>query len=254
MIEKELVIEKTQLVLLEGGRFKFGDIWGDGDKDEYPIQELEMSSFYAGKYCVSLGEFVGFLNEIPADSQGLIDEYIDLDAFSCITRNKEHFSIDKADAMQPVTSVSWTGANAYCGWLSQKENVQFRLLSEAEWQFAAMGSNNTKWAFGNDFDPSKYVFGKSKPENVDCGTPQENGLYNMTGNIFEWVNDEYGFTLNQSESDAIKEHRVIKGGSFILSEKNNLRNSKRFSCHEKSCLKSNGFRIGANYEPHLKQK
>jgi formylglycine-generating enzyme required for sulfatase activity len=149
----------------------------------------------------------------------------------------------------PVVYVSWLGAVAYCEWLSEKTGRSVRLPNEVEWQYAALGPRGLKWGLSDTFDPDGYICGRDGPAPVDCGQPSEWGLFNITGNVFEWCADEYGFALaNDRKDNRLRQNRVIKGGAFILRDSANFRNAKRFSCHQQSCLFSLGFRVAASID------
>ena len=238
---------QPDLVEIPGGSFRMGDVWGDGEPDELPVHEVSVKPFLLGKHAVTNREFLRFLQDVnsPGDEEGGL--FIDIRNNNPIVFNEAGFGCKSGSENHPVTYVNWRGAGAYCGWLSRKTGLSFRLPSEAQWQYAAMGPDELKWSLGDTFNREDYVSGKDGPEPVDSGRPSAFGLYNVTGNVFEWCEDEYGFRLDcGDEANILKRNRVIKGGAFILRDSANFRNAKRFSCDQRSCLFSIGFRVAAS--------
>lgn len=149
---------------------------------------------------------------------------------------------------RPVIFVSWNDAQAYVDWLKKKTGAPYRLLSEAEWEYAARGCTsttcpNTPFWFGSirpevaNYD-SRYVYeGSAKAERqqqtvpVDTGGPNPFGLYNMLGNVQQWVEDCWNATPNSGQSAAPVltgdcADRVIRGGSWA-DKPENLRAAAR---------------------------
>jgi len=82
------------------------------------------------------------------------------------------------------------------------------------------------------------------------GPESELGFLHLTGNVFEWTLDEYTVSLDRSDPAAgLPGSRVVKGGAFILREPPGLRNARRFSCVEESCLDCVGFRVAREAAP-----
>jgi formylglycine-generating enzyme required for sulfatase activity len=233
-----------ELQPIPGGPTAIGDLWGDGEADERPVRELALADFALGRYPVTNAQFALFLNESGALRRpgprladvraraGALREEAGL--VRCREGREQH----------PVAYVPWRGARAYCAWLRERTGRPFRLPTEAEWQHAAQGPRRVKWALGETFEAERYVCrcGGSRP--VGGGAPSALGLFDVTGNVFEWTEDEYAFSL-APEAARLARHRIIKGGAFILGEAANLRNARRFSCHEESCLACVGFRVAA---------
>ncbi|MCX7746872.1 MAG: formylglycine-generating enzyme family protein [Clostridia bacterium] len=238
-------IEIPELVRLEEDDFIMGDIWGDGDLDELPTYQVHMKPFFISKYTITNRAFQCFLNDIKSELDQDGNKIIDLDkADSLILKRNGEFRCKEGYEEYPVTRISWYGARAYCQWLGNKAGKKFKLPTECQWQYASMGPKRLKWALGDIFDRSEYIVNCNEPESAKSGKESDTGLFNVTGNVFEWCEDEYAFKLNCKEDDKIlKKHRVIKGGAFILGESHNLRNGKRFSCYEASCLNCIGFRV-----------
>jgi formylglycine-generating enzyme required for sulfatase activity len=95
-------------------------------------------------------------------------------------------------------NVSWHDAKEYVGWLSRKTGMTYRLLSEAEWEYAARAGTTTKYAFGDTIDKSQAHFGvgrrwSSVGKTVEVGSfpPNKFGLYDLQGNVWELVEDNW---------------------------------------------------------------
>ncbi|MGE0628967.1 MAG: formylglycine-generating enzyme family protein [Hyphomicrobiaceae bacterium] len=125
---------------------------------------------------------------------------------------------------RPVVNVSWNDAHDYLGWLSRATGRSYRLLSEAEWEYAARAGTTTRYHFGNDEKRlSEFAWYASNcglsTHRVGTKKPNNFGLHDMHGNVWEWVEDCYGSYLiaptdgtpNKSEKC---NSRVLRGGSW----------------------------------------
>ena len=236
-----------EFVKIPGGTFVMGDVWRDGLPDEQPARETEVASFLLGACAVSCRQFVGFANDPSSclgGRSGAIDVHGETSPFAW--EGGRYWCRDGCEE-RPATCIDWAAARAYCRWLGQRVGADVRLPSEVEWQYASGGPQRFKWTLGNTFRRDHYVCGCAGPQPADWGEPSAWGLLNMTGNVFEWTADEYRFSYH-TDAQRLPGNRVIKGGAFILSESVNLRNSRRFSCDERSCLSSIGFRVACSID------
>src|SRR5262249_16038271 len=132
---------------------------------------------------------------------------------------------------RPVINVSWFDATAYVKWLSAKTGQQYRLLTEAEWEYAARAGTSTAYFWGNQI-------GRNQANCEGCGSRWDNkqiapvgsfpanafGLHDMHGNVWQWVEDRYDDNYNDAPADGrtwtsaencISENtRVLRGGSW----------------------------------------
>jgi formylglycine-generating enzyme required for sulfatase activity len=130
----------------------------------------------------------------------------------------------------PVTNVSWTSTQFYIDWLNRTEpldnELNYRLCKEAEWEYAARAETSTKWSCGNDHTClDKHAWygelvttGSAHP--VKTKEPNPWGLYDIHGNVDEWVEDQfcsYKYTIDENAQRFCPEPtRAIRGGNFLI--------------------------------------
>ena len=124
----------------------------------------------------------------------------------------------------PAAGISWDRATAYADWLSSQGNGSFRLPTEAEWEYAARsGGRNEKYAGGNDVDRVASYIETSPgymPRDVGDKAPNGLGLYDMSGNVWEWCQDVHSRSAyaKHSRNNPVYtwgwNSRVLRGGSF----------------------------------------
>lgn len=139
----------------------------------------------------------------------------------CIrTKNPSDFNWGRGQ--RPVINVSWHDANEYTAWLSRITSKRYRLLSEAEWEYAARAGKQTRFTWGDRIKPA----GKAMANCAGCGSRWDNmrtapvgkfppnawGLHDMHGNVWEWVQDSW----HSDYQGAPKDGRVWKGGGTKL--------------------------------------
>ena len=198
-----------ETVFIKGGTFMMGN--KKGDEREQPVHSVTVGSFRIGKYAVTFRDYDAFCEETGREKPD--------DEDMGIRENR------------PVINVSWDDAKAYCEWLSGITGRKYDLPTEAEWEFAARGgilSHGHRYSgSGNINDVGNYR--ESVHENQDVRTmpvgsfrPNELGLYDMSGNVWEWCSDWYykNYYRESPENDpagpAEGEKRVIRGGSYDI--------------------------------------
>jgi formylglycine-generating enzyme required for sulfatase activity len=175
---------------------------------------------------------------------------------------------------RPVINVSWDEATAYAAWLSRKTGKPYRLLTEAEWECAARAGSTTAYYWGDEI--GKGNANCAPVGSLECGSQWDNkqtapvgsfavnafGLYDMAGNVWQWVQDCYHNNYNGAPTDGsawttgncygtMQEgdlQRVIRGGSWI-SGPLNLRSAGRFRNTFNSGGNLLGFRVGRTLTP-----
>lgn len=206
------------MVSVDGGTFRMGSDYGDSD--EKPVHTVTVSGFLISKYEVTF------------------DEY---DAFCEATGKSKPSDAGWGRGKRPVIDVSWDDSVEYCNWLSQKEgrdpcyaisgtNVScdfskngYRLPTEAEWEYAARGGNLSRgymYAGGNSPDGVAWYDSNSGEQTHPVGkkVPNELGLYDMSGNVWEWCWDWYGDYGSAAQTDprgpSSGYRRGLRGGSW----------------------------------------
>ena len=197
-----------------------------------------MSSYSIGKYEVTNEEYTAFLNDYgldyqkegPYKGQKLIEEHDWGIAFrqkGDITQAS--FEAQKGYEKHPVVYVTWYGAVAYCEWLSKKTGKNYRLPTEAEWEYAARGGNKSrsyKYSGSNDLRNVAWYDANSNSKTHPIGKLKDNELriYDMSGNVWEWCQDWYDKTYYknnpaQNPKGAEKgSSRVLRGGSWFVDD------------------------------------
>jgi formylglycine-generating enzyme required for sulfatase activity len=128
--------------------------------------------------------------------------------------------VRKAIAMNQV--VTWNDAVAYAKWLSNQTGKNYRLPTEAEWEYAARAGTETKYWWGNKIDKSKANYGSNLGKTSLVGNYAANnfGLYDTSGNVWEWTCSEYEDKYNGKEKNCINKNsnksRVLRGGSWYF--------------------------------------
>ncbi len=226
-----------ELIFVEGGSFMMGS---KDFKNERPIHEVSISSFYISKYQVTQEEWEELMGSNP----------------SCF----------KGDEL-PVERVSWYDAIEYCNKRSIKEGLKpcyrgnggkitcrwnangYRLPTEAEWEYAARGgkkSKDYKYSGSDDIDDVSWYYNNSGDKTHRVGENQANelGIYDMSGNVWEWCWDWYSSDYYEKSPSSkprgprTGEYRVLRGGSWSnfddycrVADRNADNPSVRFNSH-----------------------
>ncbi len=222
------------LVAVEGGKFDMGctkEQYECGE-DEKPVHTVEVDDFYIGRYEVTNAQFCAFLNNAgvgkSAEKNG--KQLINLgEKLSQIKYVNGQFIPENGYADYPVVEVSWFGAKAFCKWAGG------RLPTEAEWEYAARGGSKSKgytYSGSNNLKEVAWYFENSKSTKsadlyeqhgnfpVGMKKPNELGIYDMSGNVYEWCNDRYnrdyyGYSpKNNPKGPESGYSRVLRGASW----------------------------------------
>ncbi len=243
-------LKKMGLVLVPGGSYFMGASPAENSAkaDNLPPVWVKIHPFAIGKYEVTFDEYDTFCRETGRSPV-----------------NDSRFGREK----HPVINVSWNDANAYCSWLSEKTGLLIRLPSESEWEFACRARRMSIFFWGNEMDHAYCVSGRKKrgrTRPVGSTEPNSLGLYDMSGNVYEWCQDQYQDPLspgkdekyrgssyqffqkydkNQSQNpvfNAWGNRRVIRGGSYRSSDFS-CRSSHRAGALPETKRSDIGFRI-----------
>ena len=185
----------SDMVYVEGGTFEMGK--DDGQFDEKPVHQVSLSGFYIGKYEVTQSQWRAVMGNYPS-------------------------FIRKCDRC-PVEQVSWNDVQDFLQKLNRITRKTFRLPTEAEWEYAAGGGNKSRkytYSGGNGVGDVAWFNTNSdfKTHPVGQKAPNELGLFDMSGNVWEWCSDWYGPYAKDPQTDpagpAEGAYRVLRGGSW----------------------------------------
>lgn len=187
-----------ELVFIKGGCYQMGDTSGDGFDNERPVHEACIDDFYMGKHEVTQKQWTEIMGSNPSYFKDGGDKY-------------------------PVEQVSWNDVQEFIKKLNQKTGKKYRLPTEAEWEYAARsGGKDEEYAGGDDIDGVAWYNKNSGSTTHPVGMKQPNGLglYDMSGNVWEWVADWYGDKYyngspkNNPKGPDSGQYRVLRGGSW----------------------------------------
>jgi formylglycine-generating enzyme len=237
-IEQLKWLEFADMVPVKGGAFTMGS---ESNGDEKPRHKVEVDGFLMSATEVTNAQYLKFVEETshprPVDAPSM----------------KGYFT---AHPQLPVVGVTYQGALDYCKWLSQKTGAAFRLPTEAEWEYAAAGGRDGSvypWGAGSPKTVARYKDNKppaTKTVAKQTFAPTGFGLYNMAGNVAEWVMDWYGdkyYATSPAKNPpgpTIGKDRVVRGGSWNDGE-SDLKVSKRGHQPPATPSEEVGFRVVA---------
>jgi formylglycine-generating enzyme required for sulfatase activity len=231
-----------EMVVVPGGNFTMGSPKSEqGRSDEGPQHQVTIAKpFAVGKFAVKRSEFAAFVGETGYKTEGGCNRFI----------SKWELVQDRSwrlppsfqqNESHPVVCVDWDDAKAFVAWLSKKTGKPYRLLSEAEWEYAARAGTTTKYYFGDDDnDFCRYgnvadQTGKKSASDwtaLSCNdgytytapvgsfSPNKFGLYDMLGNARQWVEDCYHASYEGAPADGSAwtlgdcNRRVLRGSAW----------------------------------------
>ncbi|MFZ4521101.1 MAG: formylglycine-generating enzyme family protein [Bacteroidales bacterium] len=216
-----------EMVFIQGGRFKMGSV--AGGSDEKPVHEIVLDDFRIGRFEVTQYEWRLIMDQ---------------------DTSKRYF--EGCDSC-PVERVSWNNVQEYLQTLNEKTKMNYRLPTEAEWEFAARGgiySKAYKYSGSNEEAEVAWKVGNSdlKTHPVGQKKPNELGIYDMTGNVFEWCADWYApgwYQVSQVKNPkgpVDGNFRIIRGGSWFY-DNTGLASSDRESANPSFRYGYVGFRL-----------
>ena len=197
-----------KMVKVAGGTFQMGatsEQGNDASDSEKPVHSVTLSEYYIGDTDVTQALWFAVMDNKPTSDgsqwdrrYGIGDEY-------------------------PAYGVSWDDCQTFISKLNELTGMSFRIPTEAEWEFAARGGNysqNFKYAGSNTIGEVAWYYDNSTNNNYVVGTksPNELGLYDMSGNVWEWCQDFYGSYSSSTQTNptgpSSGTNRVLRGGSW----------------------------------------
>ena len=216
------LVPLTNMVLIKAGTFM---------RIKFPVTITR--DFWIGKYEVTQGEYTAVLGQNPS-----------------------HFT---GDSNRPVEKVTFFGANSYCSALTQRERAsgrlpagyEYRLPSEAEWEYACRAGSTNLFSFGDDAsiaDQFAWTAGNSEATTHPVGFKRPNswGIYDMHGNVWEWCSDWFApypaTPLTDPVGPASSKYKLFKGGGWNQ-DVQFARSSSRFMMSPSNGIYFVGFRV-----------
>jgi formylglycine-generating enzyme required for sulfatase activity len=267
-----------KMVWIPAGSFRMGDIQGGGDDDEKPVHRVSINRFAMSRTEVTVGEFRRFVNATGYKTEAEKGD-------GCYVYKSGWFVVDGWGYVKdanwrnpyfsqgynhPVVCVSWNDATAYVEWLSRQTGKQYRLPTEAEWEYAARAGTETARYWGNNPDEAcRYANvhdrtskkendfwwthhnctdGYAKTAPVGRFKPNNFGLYDMLGNVWEWTCSLYENKYSGKEQLCLRKspsessHFVLRGGSWG-SGAGRTRSAFRFRWQPSERDRFDGFRL-----------
>jgi formylglycine-generating enzyme required for sulfatase activity len=222
-------LREPEMVQLRGGSFLMGS--SNDDPSEQTVHQVTIRPFSISKFPVTVREWN-----------------------ACFAAKACSFeAIGKDDA--PVTNVNWSDAKQFVGWLAEATRKTYRLPSEAEWEFAARGGTQTKYWWGDHLQPGMAnckdcagVAAAGQPEKVGSFRPNPFGLYDMGGNVDQWVEDCWHKNYQGAPTDGSPwtdndcTSRVLRSGSW-KNDARYVRPANRDSYDTNIRYPTHGFRL-----------
>ncbi|MCA2667173.1 MAG: SUMF1/EgtB/PvdO family nonheme iron enzyme [Microcystis sp. M114S2] len=217
------------MVELPGGKFMMGSPDSDPDArdNEKPQHQVQVNSFAIGKYPVTQAQYEAVMGTNP--------------------------SYFKNNPQNPVEQVSWNDAQAFCKKLSQITGKTYRLPTEAEWEYACRAGTTTRFYFGDDANQlGDYAWyeGNSGGTTHPVGQKKPNawGLYDISGNVWEWCEDNWHSTYENAPKDGSawltndNDFKILRGGSWVVIP-NGCRSASRRYYYRRDFYYYGGFRV-----------
>ena len=213
-VERELPLERDlagEMVSIPAGTFRMGDLSGEGYDNEKPVHIVTVPTFRLGKYEVTFATWDACVADGGCKGYSPDDE-------------------GWGRGGRPVINVSWYDVQYFIDWLNNRTGGNFRLPSEAEWEYAARAGSTTKHSWGDDIGRKRancdnYYCGDRWEYTAPAGSfaPNAWSLHDMHGNVWEWVQDCWNDSYEGAPTDGSAwesgdcSQRVVRGGDISAS-------------------------------------
>ena len=263
------------MIAIPSGGFEMGSPSVDAEtvSDESPVHHVNVKSFLLGKTHITRGQFAAFVKATNYDA-----------GKKCWVFDQSWQERDGANwrnpgypqqENHPAACINWYDARAYANWLTRKTGKQYRLPTEAEWEYAARAGSAAAHYWGENSDQAcghanvgdqklkSLIYGVLwETHNCDDGyaftspvgsyKPNAFGLYDMQGNLWQWVLDSWTENYNQAPTDSsdwpdVGVYRVLRGGSWSIGPLY-LRSAKRIKSNASDRVNTDGFRVARSLQ------
>ncbi|MFA5498475.1 MAG: SUMF1/EgtB/PvdO family nonheme iron enzyme [Candidatus Cloacimonadia bacterium] len=239
------------MIYVQGGLFEMGS--ADGYVEERPVHNVELSSFLIGKYEVTQSEWIEIMGENPSFFEGAerpVEQISWYDAIEYCNKRSVNEGLEPTYSIKGVTNPElWSEGVVECNWNSNG----YRLPTEAEWEYAAKGGakqmNEFRYSGDDTIEKVAWYYDNSNSQTQRVGTKQGNslGVYDMSGNVWEWCWDHYAKGYHDSKKVNPKgppegTSVVVRGGSWNNSPIH-CRPSSRTETKPSFTYRSYGFRV-----------
>jgi formylglycine-generating enzyme required for sulfatase activity/tetratricopeptide (TPR) repeat protein len=223
-----------EMIDVPGGRFWMGALDMEGQSNENPRHEVAIAPFYISKYLITQIQYQTVVGKNPSHFKG---------------KNR------------PVENVSWWDAVYFCEALSKKTNRRFTLPSEAQWEYACRAGTMTSFYFGETISTNQANYNgntddsvgegmyRAQTTNVGVFSPNNFGLYDMHGNVWEWCADHWHNSYDGAPNDGSswltddnRTSRLLRGGSWLRGS-DRCRSASRYRFSPNAKDNSIGFRV-----------
>jgi formylglycine-generating enzyme required for sulfatase activity len=212
-----------EMVGIPAGTFQMGS--NDGDSDEKPVHTVDVKAFYMSKYETTIAEYLACVQDGGCKPPQWLESGNEFNIHTGSNNWYNKAGMSESNKNHPITGVSWNDAKAYGVWLSKKTGKDYQLPTEAQWEYACRAGSTGKYSFENDASQlGNYGWYKENSGKTThpVGEKKPNvwGLYDMHGNIWEWLEDKYHDSYSGAPADGSawisgdSNSRILRGGSW----------------------------------------
>ena len=273
---KELPSLMPNMLLIPGGEFSAGctngwdDVPGGCRPSEFPAHKVSVSTFEMAQHEVTVGQFGHFIEQAQyvtdaeKEGKGCVHQDMGAEGHPWVMNAELNWQNPgyEQDDHYPVTCVSWNDAQAYLKWLSDETQTDYRLPTEAEWEYAARGKQATAYSWGSSASNNQANYqGVGGQDIWEFAAPvgsfpsNKYSLQDTAGNVWEWVEDCWHKTYHNAPSDGSKwvkdcsssNARVRRGGGWDANS-SGIRSAIRSPGGEFDRSNLYGFRVARDWQ------